>query len=67
MDEMDAMVLVGPLGLISIVISGFNCATDGCNGYDGFGRDTRSYYDWQDEISTGGMSYLPHACMHGGQ
>ena len=70
MDETDVMVLVGPLGLISIGRSGFDCATDGCGrwmgGYDGFGRATGSYFDRQDDISTGGMPYLPHACMNGG-
>ena len=36
-------------------------------GYDGFGRATGSYFDRQDDISTGGMPYLPHACMNGGR
>ena len=41
-------------------------ATD-MGGYDGFGRAIGSYFDRQDAISTGGMSYLPHACMNGGR
>ena len=67
MDVTDMIVLVGPLDLISIDGRRFDCGIDECNGYDGFGRATRSYFNQQDEISTGGMPYLPHACMHGGR
>ena len=47
MNATGMMVLVEPLGLISINRRGFGCTTDECDRYDGFGRATRSYFDQQ--------------------